>query len=82
MRAELRATLELTGAMVCANRSAWDGNGRVRVTIGLFSGRDFYAVAQNVVSTAMFPSIVGALEPPIGAGLFRVVDKDFREDLI
>ena len=33
----------------------------MRVTIGLFSDRDFYAVAQNVVSTAMFPSVVGAL---------------------
>ena len=80
MRVEPRATLELTGAMVCANRSAWDGDGRVRVTIGLFSGRDFYAVAQTFVSTAMFPSVVGALEPPIGAGLFRVVDTDVREN--
>jgi hypothetical protein len=25
--------------------------------------------------------VVGDLEPPIGAGLFRVVDTDFREDL-
>jgi hypothetical protein len=31
--------LELTEAMVCANRSAWGGDGWVRVTIGLFSGR-------------------------------------------
>ena len=35
----------------------------MRVTIGLFSGPDFHAVAQNVVSTAMFPSVVGASSP-------------------
>ena len=35
----------------------------MRVTIGLFSGRDFYAVAQNVVSTSMFPSVVGTSSP-------------------
>ena len=38
-------------------------------------------MAQNVVSTAMFSNVVEDLEPPIGAGLCRVVDADFREDL-
>jgi uncharacterized protein (UPF0335 family) len=40
---------------------------------------NLYTVAQNVVSTSMFPDAVGDLEPPIGAGLCRVVDTDFRE---
>ena len=51
----------------------------MRATIGLFSGPDFYAVAQNVVSTSMFSDAVGDVEPPIGTGLCRVVDTNFRE---
>jgi uncharacterized protein (UPF0335 family) len=35
---------------------------------------NLYTVAQNVVSTSMFPDAVGDLELPIGAGLCRVVD--------
>ena len=54
-------------------------DGRVRATIGLFSGPNLYTVTQNVVSTSRFPDAVGDLKPPIGAGLCTVVDTDFRE---
>jgi hypothetical protein len=42
---------------------------------------NLYTGARHVVSTSMFPDVVGDPEPPIGAGLCRIVDTDFREDL-
>jgi hypothetical protein len=40
---------------------------------------NLYTVAQNVVSTSIFPDAVGDPEFPIGAELCTVVDTDFRE---
>lgn len=40
---------------------------------------NLYAVAQDIVSTSMFPEVMGDLEPPIRAGLYRIVQTNFAE---